>query len=419
MKTRSTLPLPDTIAVGLNGIMILPGRLRALRPEIVNELAQSMSASGLLQPIVLRPRRGSGYYLVAGRHRLQAAKKLKWPSIKALVLTGIDADAAELAEIDENLIRADLSPAERKLHVARRKELYDNRPDAAKRGGDRKSKKSKSHNESLISFVKATASKTGKGRSTVARDVTHAKKVVVLSEIAGTCLDHEAEIDALAHLPAEEQHKLAAEAKAGNKTSAKHHRKKMNRDQRELELAGKVKALPDRRYGVIVADPEWQWEPWSHATGMDRAAANHYPTSIVPVIAARDVPSISAKDCVLFLWATIPMLPHALVVMAAWEFDYVSHYAWGKDRIGTGFWNREKHELLLIGVRGGVPCPAQGEQWASLIMAPRGEHSQKPECFLQMIEEYFPNVPKIELNRRGAARPGWNAWGNEAAEAAE
>ena len=56
------------------------------------------------------------------------------------------------------------------------------------------------------------------------------------------------------------------------------------------------------------------------------------------------------------------MLPHALTVMAAWGFDYVSHYAWGKDKIGTGYWSREKHELLLIGTRGKVPCPAQGEQ---------------------------------------------------------
>jgi N6-adenosine-specific RNA methylase IME4 len=113
------------------------------------------------------------------------------------------------------------------------------------------------------------------------------------------------------------------------------------------------------------------------------------------------------------------MLPHALIVMAAWGFDYKSHYAWGKDKAGTGFWNREKHELLLVGVKGKIPCPAQGEQWESLIMAPRGRHSEKPDRFLEMIEGYFPNLPKIELNRRGEPRPGWDAWGNEMAEAAE
>ena len=193
------------------------------------------------------------------------------------------------------------------------------------------------------------------------------------------------------------------------------------RDAREHALAVKTLALPDRKYNLIVADPEWRFEPWSRTTGLDRAADNHYPTSCTEVIAARDVRSIAAKDCVLALWATIPMLPHALVVMAAWDFDYVSHYAWGKDKAGTGYWSREKHELLLIGTRGNVPCPAPGTQWDSLIMAPRGAHSEKPECFLEMLEGYFPNLPNIELNRRGAPRPGWDAWGNEAqsAEAAE
>jgi N6-adenosine-specific RNA methylase IME4 len=39
---------------------------------------------------------------------------------------------------------------------------------------------------------------------------------------------------------------------------------------------------------------------------------------------------------------------------------------------------------------------------ASVIEEPRGRHSAKPEIFLEMIEQYFPTLPKIELNRRGA-----------------
>lgn len=199
--------------------------------------------------------------------------------------------------------------------------------------------------------------------------------------------------------------------------------KRARRVQREHELATKITALPDRRYGVIVTDPEWKDEVWSEETGMDRHASNHYSTSAAEVIAVRDIPSIAAKDCVLFLWTTNQHLRIALAVMEGWGFEYKSNYCWGKDKIGTGRWNRSKHELLLIGTHGSVPCPAQGEQWESLIMAPRGKHSEKPECFLEMIEEYFPTLPKIELNRRGRPRRGWDAWGNEAepaeAEAAE
>ena len=47
---------------------------------------------------------------------------------------------------------------------------------------------------------------------------------------------------------------------------------------REIELGAKQLALPDKRYGVIGADPPWRFEPYSHVTGMDRDPSNHYPT---------------------------------------------------------------------------------------------------------------------------------------------
>lgn len=190
--------------------------------------------------------------------------------------------------------------------------------------------------------------------------------------------------------------------------------KQAHRAERERDLGAKQCALPQQKFGVILSDPEWRFEPWSRLTGMDRAADNHYPTSCTEIIAARDVPSIAADECVLFLWATVPMLCHALLVMEAWDFDYRSHFIWKKDKIGTGYWNRNKHELLLVGVKGNIPAPAQGTQWESVIEASVSKHSAKPERFLELIESYFPTLPKIELNRRGPARKGWKAWGNEA-----
>lgn len=189
--------------------------------------------------------------------------------------------------------------------------------------------------------------------------------------------------------------------------------KASRRAEREVDLALKQSGLPTIKFGVILADPEWRFEPWSRKTGMDRSADNHYPTSCTEVIAARDVRSIAADDSILWLWATVPMLPQALIVMGAWGFDYKSHFVWAKDRIGTGYWNRNKHELLLIGTRGHIPAPAPGCQWASLLDAPVGVHSAKPEKFYELIEFYFPTLTKMELNRRGPPRKGWSAWGNE------
>lgn len=418
--------MPDgckTQMVGLSGIAIPPDRLRKLRQEVVDELAASIRVQGLLHPILIRPRsrNGIGFMLVAGRHRLAAVKQLKHEAIRAEVREGMEADAAELAEIDENLIRADLSPAERAMHLARRKELYEKQHPETKHGAvGRGRKKSRQFGDSIEDrYTKDAAVKTGTSERSIQREVARGQKVVVLSEVAGTSLDQGAELDALAKLPEDEQRKFAERAMAGEKVSAKTRVKQIQRDEREAKLGQKQLALPDRVFGVIVADPEWDDAVWSRETGMDRHAANHYPTSNANVIASRSVASIAAKDAVLFLWTTNQHLRIAIGVLETWGFEYKSNYVWGKDKISTGRWNRSKHEILLIGTCGKPPCPAPGTQWDSLIMAPTGEHSAKPECFLEMIESYYPAMPKIELNRRGPARVGWEAWGNEVAEAAE
>jgi N6-adenosine-specific RNA methylase IME4/ParB-like chromosome segregation protein Spo0J len=394
-------------------------RLRALRNDTVKSLMESMTANGLLQPIVLRPRGSAGYWLVAGRHRFEAARNLKWESIAATIFEGMDADHAELAEIDENMVRADLSPAELALHTDARKTLYEKlHPETktgkapAKRGG--KGGKLESQNENLT-FVKDTAEKTGKGRSTVARNATRGKEGRDwLKEITDTPLDQGDEIDALIGLPADDRAKLIARAKAGEKVSAKNESKKVKREAKEQSLAVTTRAaaasLGAKLYNVIYADPPWKFEPYSQETGMDRSADNHYPTMDLDGI--KTIPIPAAEDAALFLWATVPMLPQALDVMRAWGFSYVSNYVWVKDRIGTGYWGRNKHELLLIGTRGNIPAPAPGTQPISAIIAPTDRHSAKPNEFRQIIEKMFPNLPRLEMFARGEI-DGWDTFGNE------
>jgi N6-adenosine-specific RNA methylase IME4/ParB-like chromosome segregation protein Spo0J len=217
------------------------------------------------------------------------------------------------------------------------------------------------------------------------------------------------------HMSVEIQRQIAAEAEAGNANVARNIVKKQMRSDRESDLSKRQIAMPTKRYGVIYADPEWRFEVYSRDTGMDRSADNHYPTSATDAICARgaEVEQFTGDDCALFLWATVPMLPDALQVMSAWGFKYKSQCMWRKDRIGTGYWFRNAHEILLVGTRGKIPAPAMGMQWESVIDAPVGEHSAKPEKFYELIEAYFPNLPKIELNAR-RARAGWDAWGLEA-----
>jgi ParB-like chromosome segregation protein Spo0J len=416
-----TGPSPTkTINVKLGDINVTADRLRALHPHRVAEIAESMR-NRLLQPIVLRTGRGNSYHLVAGRHRLEAAKLLKWPSIRAVIFEGMKASEAELGEIDENLVRFDLSPAERAMHAARRKELYEELFPETKRGatgrGGKKDRK-------LRSFVDDVAAKSGKDRARVAREAKRGKDIPteVLSAVIGTSLDKGDELDALANLPPDRRNKLAAKAAVGEKVSAKTELKKAKRTDRERELGAKQRALPDQKFGVILEDYEWDFQVFSRETGMDRHAANHYPvsedahTAQEIVERTKDRLACAADDCALFMYGTVPHLAIAIDVLRLRGFRYVTNWTWDKIKAGTGYWNRNRHEHLLLGIKGNVPCPAPGQQWESLLRIEATEHSAKPEQFLEMIEAYFPNLPKIELNRRGPPRPNWSAWGLEAEE---
>jgi N6-adenosine-specific RNA methylase IME4 len=192
--------------------------------------------------------------------------------------------------------------------------------------------------------------------------------------------------------------------------------KQVKRAQRETDLAGKIHASAlaggVRQYGVIYADPPWQYQPWSRETGMDRSADNHYPTMTLDELAALDLPA--AADCVLFCWATVAMLPQALAFLGQHGFGYRSAYAWMKPGPGTGFWSTtDQIELLLVGTRGAVPAPAPGEQPPQTLTLPRSRHSEKPDAFADMIVRMFPTLPRLEMFAR-KERPDWDAWGAEA-----
>ena len=125
-----------------------------------------------------------------------------------------------------------------------------------------------------------------------------------------------------------------------------------------------------------------------------------------------NVPSLMAPDCIVYLWTTAPKLADALDLLKAWGLTYKSDMVWVKDRMGMGYWARQRHELLLIGVRGTPIPPEASKRPDSVVEAPRGRHSQKPDSVYELLEDLYPSVPRIELFAR-ERRPGWDSWGNE------
>jgi len=108
----STPTEADTLLeVGVEEIEPNPNQPRKVfSPSALDELAASIKASGVIQPVIVR-RQGEGYQLVAGERRWRAARQAGLPRIPALVREVTDAESLELALV-ENLLREDLNPME-------------------------------------------------------------------------------------------------------------------------------------------------------------------------------------------------------------------------------------------------------------------------------------------------------------------
>lgn len=160
--------------VQISEIKINAGRREAKEGDI-RELANSISEVGLLNPITV----DCGHTLIAGLHRLEAAKLLGWSEIECTV-SGLEGLQAELAEIDENFVRADLSPVDYGSLLLRRKEIYETLHPETRNGGDRKSEDFRTKNirsDSVKSFAQDTAEKLGVSPRTVELQVQMAKNL--------------------------------------------------------------------------------------------------------------------------------------------------------------------------------------------------------------------------------------------------
>jgi N6-adenosine-specific RNA methylase IME4 len=412
---------------------------RPVDRDAVTMLQASIAEVGLLQPITGRWRHGEQRFeVIAGLHRVEACRALGWQAIRGVPCEADDLHA-ELMLIDENLVRNELSPAERAAAIGRRKAIYELLHPETAHGGDRRSSRQVGDLKSDADagaqerpddaaapeadrFTRSTARAAGLGERSVQRDAKRGELgAAALAKVARTSLDKGEELDALVKLPEERRAALIARAEAGEKVSARIEAKRHVRDTREKVTAGIVLALPQRRYGVAIEDFEWDYAEWNPDTGSSRspsmhyetAAAAHSPEQIVARCAERF--RLLADDCILFKWVTTTHLAIGLKVLELQGFTYKSSLVWDKLRVGeargTGRWFTGEHELVLVGTRGNVVPPATAH-FGSRFAAPVGRHSEKPPNVHQIIEYHWPHTPKIELNAR-IARPGWAAWGNE------
>ena len=152
----------STLLIPISEITINPGR-READQEAVQELMDSISKVGLLNPITV----DQEYTLIAGLHRLEAAKLLGWTEIECTV-SSLEGLLAELAEVDENVVRKGLSAVEYSDLLLRRKEIYEMlHPEtkATQEGGPFRGNQHQEVNVKMTqttkSFIQDTAEKLG------------------------------------------------------------------------------------------------------------------------------------------------------------------------------------------------------------------------------------------------------------------
>ena len=170
-------------------------------------------------------------------------------------------------------------------------------------------------------------------------------------------------------------------------------------------------------FDIVLADPPWKFKSNSQEKP-GRNAMGHYDCMELDEIMALPVSEIAARDALLLLWVTVPFLPHGLETAKAWGFTYKSELMWNKDRPGTGFWARNRHEVVLICRRGKFPCRSKGENAPfpdSVIEGQQRQHSRKPDALHDMSEavpQWADRDARLEMFAR-ETRPGWIAWGNQ------
>ncbi len=186
------------------------------------------------------------------------------------------------------------------------------------------------------------------------------------------------------------------------------------------------------QYSVIYADPPWKFDNFS-TKGEKKNPNQHYPCmSLAELKAMRDdVLFATGPDAVCIMWATSPILPQALELMAHWGFQYKAIGPWekitkhGKQAFGTGYIYRSAAEFFLLGTVGNPRIKSKSVRNALFtgsipddlrdlgisVFGGLREHSRKPDEMIPMIEDLFEG-PYLELFAR-TRRPGWDAYGNQ------
>lgn len=168
-------------------------------------------------------------------------------------------------------------------------------------------------------------------------------------------------------------------------------------------------------YDMIMADPPWLFKLRSEKNLL-KSPQGKYRCMPLPEIKRLPVADLAARDSLLWLWTTNPMIDQGLEVLKHWGFTFKTAGHWakitktGKQSFGPGYILRCAGEPFLIGTRG---KPKATKAVRSVILGLIREHSRKPEEAYREAEKLMPDARRLDLFTR-QTRQGWTPWGDEA-----
>ena len=171
-----------------------------------------------------------------------------------------------------------------------------------------------------------------------------------------------------------------------------------------------------KKYNIIYADPPWSYR--DKALSGNRGAGCKYKVQSKEWLENLQITNIADKNCILFLWVTMPKLNEGFDLIKNWGFEYKTvAFTWiKKNKVtdslfwGMGRWTRANAELCLLSTKGKPKRISAGVH--SVVESKIRKHSQKPDEVKDRIISLVGDLPRVELFARNKT-DGWDVWGNE------
>lgn len=185
-------------------------------------------------------------------------------------------------------------------------------------------------------------------------------------------------------------------------------RKRAEKIQEQKEEIKQGLEKPTGKYDILVVDPPWTFDGGEQSYDADgRRGTATYPTMSYEQIKNEPIPELSKENSILWLWTTHKDIWVAKEILEHWGFTYKGILVWNKEKMGIGTWLRFQCEFCLLGVKGKPFW--EYHDIRDYISEPRKKHSEKPECFYDLINKKFMGS-KLDYFGR-VPREGWEVYG--------